>query len=161
MATEIVSRWRAFEATVRDRGLDWALHYAPAGLRWARTTHHLRGEHVDHLLPADYLDLEWVEEQSGSPYSYGLIDTQDGRWRIPLGKQFISVRPFRGGVAEVIPNTAGSNYSGPWRRIDASGRLLDDGEPADRAAWISDLGHRDNRPPACRLITPLFVPLNP
>lgn len=75
--------------------------------------------------PAD-LDLSWVEGQDGTPYSYGLVDAS-GRWRIPLGKRFLKVRPFRDGVAEVIGNVEGSNYSGPWRRIDADGRYLDDG----------------------------------
>ncbi|MEU2671943.1 hypothetical protein ABZ622_24345 [Streptomyces sp. NPDC007164] len=70
------------------------------------------------------LELSWVENQAGSPYSYGsygLIDAE-GRWRIPMGQRFICVRPFRDGTAEVILNTEGSSYSGPWTRIDTEGR---------------------------------------
>ena len=273
---DIVARWREFESALHERGLGWALHYAPADLRWARSAEHCRGARVDHLLPPDYLafvaevgypviglhyydhagisflppepmaglspyvyerelgfpepvqgaptvcrhaffagydlseisgvalaadgvwlienssvvepvgsftkwllgeiagqeariadvdagkaaelfaenegendphrlldysldqdyerdpysaadlELHWVEEQSGSPHSYGLIDAE-GHWRIPMGKKFRSVRPFRSGTAEVIRNVAGSNYGGPWVRIDADGRLVGDG----------------------------------
>lgn len=66
------------------------------------------------------LELAWVEEQSGSPYSYGLIDAA-GQWRIPMGKRFKSVRPFRAGVAEVILEGPGSTYAGPWTRIHPDG----------------------------------------
>lgn len=55
--TDAVSRWREFEVLLHDRGLDWALHYAPADLRWARSTRHRFGTQVDHLLPADYLEF--------------------------------------------------------------------------------------------------------
>lgn len=44
------------------------------------------------------------------------------------GWNTVSVRPFRDGVAEVIPNTEGGGYDGPWRRIDASGRFPDEDE---------------------------------
>ncbi|MFH9655600.1 hypothetical protein ACH4MT_32500 [Streptomyces anulatus] len=266
--TEAVSRWREFEAALEAKGLGWALEYAPADLRWARSTDHPYGARLDHLLPADYrafvkevgypvlgfeyydshgtsflppepmavlspmvydpgsgfpqetdgepttcryaffagydlsdihgfamaedgvwviengvvvehagsftewllgklnelerhiadpgfgedtgpddaadphrlfdyaleqgfsdrspysaadLELSWVEEQAGSPYSYGLIDAE-GRWRIPMGQRFISVRPFRDGTAEVILNAEGGSYSGPWTRIGTEGR---------------------------------------
>jgi hypothetical protein len=68
------------------------------------------------------LALAWVEHQAGDPYDYGLIDG-DGVWQIPLGKKFISVRPFRGGVAEVILNKDGADYSGPWTKIGITGAL--------------------------------------
>lgn len=70
------------------------------------------------------LELNWVQQQSGSPYSHGLVDAQ-GHWRIPLGKDYKSVRPFRDGVAEVIVDTEESTYNGPWHRIDPDGRFLD------------------------------------
>nr|BFE80664.1 hypothetical protein GCM10020093_032650 [Planobispora longispora] len=50
---------------------------------------------------AQDLDSAWVESPEGSPYSYGLIDGTGAR-RIPLGKRFRSVPPFRDGAAEVI-----------------------------------------------------------
>jgi len=68
----------------------------------------------------DDLALSWVEHQDGTPYEYGLIDAS-GAWRIPMGRTFYSVRPFRGGVAEVIRNEPGSSYSGPWVRIRPDG----------------------------------------
>lgn len=70
------------------------------------------------------LELAWVEHQSGSPYSYGLIDAA-GTWRIPLGKRFKSVRPFRDGVAEVILEAKGATYSGPWTKIRLDGSVVD------------------------------------
>jgi hypothetical protein len=72
--------------------------------------------------PAD-LELAWVEHQSGTPYEYGLIDAT-GAWRIPMGRKFYSVRPFRDGVAEVIRDEPGSSYSGPWVRIRPDGSAL-------------------------------------
>ena len=82
---------------------------------------HTDGDHPLYS-PAD-LELSWVEQQAGDPYSYGLIDAA-GRWRIPMGKRFISVRPFRDGIAEVILNADGSSYDGPWTRIDVDGRTV-------------------------------------
>lgn len=81
--------------------------------------------YADAAYSAADLQLAWVEQQIGSPYSYGLIDAE-GRYRIPLGKRFLSVRPFRDGVAEVILAGPGASYAGPWRRIDADGALLDE-----------------------------------
>jgi hypothetical protein len=278
--TDIVSRWREFEARLRVQGLERALNYVPADLRWARDSEHPRGARLDHLLPEDYrtfvakvgypmigiktndnsglsflppdpmgrlsiqisddergppcavegepttcryaffagcdlsdivgyalaADGVWVVEDSGAiepiagsftewllgeidhdeqsiakldadavaqlrekinrdtdphrlidyslgheydvPYSpsdtqlswvegsdwvpgkgtlesrlYGLIDA-DGRWRIPMGKQFTYVRPFRNGVAEVVRK--GDRY-GEWSQINAEGRAVDDG----------------------------------
>jgi hypothetical protein len=34
------------------------------------------------------------------------------------------VRPFRGGVAEVILNVDGTTYSGPWTTIRPDGSVL-------------------------------------
>ncbi|MFE2937180.1 hypothetical protein [Streptomyces sp. NPDC059278] len=51
---EAVSRWREFEAALEAKGLGWALEYAPADLRWARSAHNPYGARLDHLLPADY-----------------------------------------------------------------------------------------------------------
>ncbi|MBG0825863.1 hypothetical protein HS048_34845 [Planomonospora sp. ID91781] len=273
---DIIGRWRAFEKTLRDRELDWGLHFAPEQLRYARSAEHPRGAGVDHLLPADYrafvsevgypvigfgyydrdgisflppeamarlsvdlpapedvwpepaddrptlcryaffagydlseiegysfgpaagggepvvwlvergmpqeeigtftewldgeisrlhayvtafetdeitalreknggegdphrlldyslggsydqapytaqdLDLAWVESQESSPYSYGLIDGT-GAWRIPLGKRFRSVLPFRDGAAEVILNEQTTSYAGPRITIRPDG----------------------------------------
>ncbi|AXE76123.1 WG repeat-containing protein [Streptomyces atratus] len=69
------------------------------------------------------LELSWVEQQADNPYSYGLIDAE-GRWRIPMGKQYVRVRPFRDETAEVILNVPGSTYAGPWTRIDPDGRII-------------------------------------
>ncbi|MGW9122733.1 hypothetical protein ACWGRV_40155 [Streptomyces sp. NPDC055663] len=70
------------------------------------------------------LELNWVEDQSYDPFSYGLIDTE-GRWRIPMGQRFICVRPFRDGTAEVILNTEDGSVGGPWTGIDTQGRSVD------------------------------------
>ncbi|MBB1246136.1 WG repeat-containing protein [Streptomyces durbertensis] len=268
--TDIVSRWREFEETLGKNGFGWALEYAPADLRWARTASHPHGARLDHLLPADYrtfvqevgypvlgfrsydrrgttflppeamavlsveiydeehgfpdpvdgaptrcrhaffagydlsdlggyslaadgvwvvenavavehvgtftewllgeladverrvaepgflaetdpdgaadphrlldyslepdlsrppysvadLELRWVEDQADHPYSYGLIDGE-GRWRVPMGRRYEEVRPFRDGVAEVrLPVEDGSS-GGPWTRIDTGGRPVD------------------------------------
>ncbi|MFE7046676.1 hypothetical protein ACFU9X_47220 [Streptomyces atratus] len=51
---EAVSRWREFEAALEAKGLGWALEYAPADLREARSAHNPYGARLDHLLPADY-----------------------------------------------------------------------------------------------------------
>lgn len=72
------------------------------------------------------LDLAWVESQNSDPYSYGLVDAT-GAWLIPLGKRFLSVRPFRDGVAEVIVNAKASSYSGPWTRIRPDGSTIEIG----------------------------------
>jgi hypothetical protein len=68
----------------------------------------------------DDLGLCWVEHQAGTPYEYGLIDA-GGVWRIPMGRNFKRVRPFRGGVAEVILNRPGSSYGGLWTKIRVDG----------------------------------------
>ncbi|MEU4507615.1 hypothetical protein [Streptomyces sp. NPDC024089] len=70
------------------------------------------------------LELNWVEDQSYDPFSYGLIDTE-GRWRIPMGQWFICVRPLRDGTAEVLLNTEDGSYGGPWTGIDTQGRSVD------------------------------------
>jgi hypothetical protein len=72
--------------------------------------------------PAD-LELAWVERQSGSPYSYGLVDGS-GAWLIPMGKLFRSVTPFRDGAARVILNQRGTSYSGPWSLIRPDGTVI-------------------------------------
>ncbi|RPK89333.1 MULTISPECIES: WG repeat-containing protein [Streptomyces] len=69
------------------------------------------------------LELSWVEEQVGSPYSYGLIDAS-GRWRIPMGRRYVEVRPFRDGVAEVRLPAEDGSYGGPWVRIDTEGETV-------------------------------------
>jgi hypothetical protein len=71
--------------------------------------------------------LHWVCHQAGSPYSYGLID-EEGTWRIPMGKRFMSVRPFAQGTAEVILAGPGSSYSGPWVHIGPDGTPCSDEE---------------------------------
>ncbi|WP_236242177.1 WG repeat-containing protein [Streptomyces sp. CC228A] len=70
------------------------------------------------------LELNWVEDQSDSPFSYGLIDAE-GRWRIPMGRRYVEVRPFRDGVAEVRLPAEDGSYGGPWTRIDTEGRPVD------------------------------------
>ncbi|MBD0841507.1 WG repeat-containing protein [Streptomyces sp. TRM68416] len=69
------------------------------------------------------LELNWVEDQSDSPYSYGLIDAE-GRWRIPMGRRYVEVRPFRDGVAEVRLPAGDGSYGGPWVRIDTGGETV-------------------------------------
>jgi hypothetical protein len=72
--------------------------------------------------PGD-LRLHWVREGvSSPPYDprYGLID-DSGTWLIPMGETFRHVRPFRDGIAEVVLNTAGSTYGGPWTKIRVDG----------------------------------------
>lgn len=71
----------------------------------------------------DDLALAWVESQEVTPYSYGLVDGS-GAWLIPLSERFCSVRPFRGGVAEVILNVDGTTYSGPWTTIRPDGSVV-------------------------------------
>ena len=66
------------------------------------------------------LELTWVK---GGSYSYGLIDAS-GTWRIPVGKQFREVRPFRDGVAEVVAHTDDPALWHLWRRIDTTGAFL-------------------------------------
>ena len=51
---DAVGRWREFERILRERELDWALHYAPAQLRHARSPEHPAGARLEHLQPADY-----------------------------------------------------------------------------------------------------------
>ncbi|MGW2084803.1 hypothetical protein [Streptomyces sp. NPDC001880] len=53
--SEAVARWREFEKSLHSKGLAWALEYAPADLRWARSADHPHGARVEHLLPVDYL----------------------------------------------------------------------------------------------------------
>ena len=63
-------------------------------------------------------DVHWVEEQEGTPYSYGAIDDA-GRWVSPMAKQFSTVRPFVEGTAEV------EIHRGPWRKLRRDGSLVD------------------------------------
>ena len=65
---------------------------------------------------AEDLRLSWVMSMASTPYAYGLIDDA-GKWRIPLGKGYLAVKPFRDGVAEVIVDKRGASYGGPWTRI--------------------------------------------
>ena len=69
-------------------------------------------------------DRSLVEDQSDCPFSYGLIDGE-GRWRIPMGRRYVEVRPFRDGVAEVRLPAEDGSYGGPWVRIDTEGRAVD------------------------------------
>jgi hypothetical protein len=48
-----------------------------------------------------------------------------GGWLIPLSRRFLGVRPFRGGVAEVIIDGPGASYAGPWTRIRDDGSSVD------------------------------------
>jgi len=80
---------------------------------------------------AEDLALHWVESQDGTPYSYGLVHDQRG-WVIPMSKRFESVRPFRDGVAEVVPYIPWPSGpmpagKGEWRRLRADGSLIDPG----------------------------------
>lgn len=70
---------------------------------------------------AEDLRLHWVEDQASDPYGYGLID-DDGAWRIPMAKRWLSVKPFRNGIAEVIEKNAKDGYSGPWTKIRIDGK---------------------------------------
>ncbi|MEU1573378.1 WG repeat-containing protein [Streptomyces collinus] len=70
------------------------------------------------------LELNWVEDQSDYlSFSYGLIDAE-GRWRIPMGRRYVEVRPFRDGVAEVRLPAEDGSYGGPWVRIDTEGETV-------------------------------------
>lgn len=74
------------------------------------------------------LALHWVVHQSGTPYSYGLID-DEGTWHMPMGKLFDSVSPFRDGVARIVPYIEWEDGPmpeglGEWRTIDMSGKFL-------------------------------------
>lgn len=51
--SETEQRWRAFEKQLTATGLRWALHYAPAHLRWTRHKRHPRGASFS-ALPDDY-----------------------------------------------------------------------------------------------------------
>lgn len=70
------------------------------------------------------LALAWVEDQSKSPYRYGLVDGA-GEWLIPLSSRFLSVTPFRNGKAKVILNEKGASYSGAWVTIGLDGKVLE------------------------------------
>lgn len=83
----------------------------------------LGGSYDQAPYPPEDLELAWVESQDGMPYSYGLVDGT-GAWLIPLGNRFRSVRPFRGGVAEVILNVEDSTYAGPWTTIRPDGSIV-------------------------------------
>ncbi|MEW2634478.1 hypothetical protein AB0903_23275 [Streptomyces sp. NPDC048389] len=95
----------------------------------AADPHRLLGYSLEAVLPrpayspAD-LELSWVEDQSDDPYSYGLIDAE-GQWRIPMGRRYVEVRPFRDGVAEVRLPAEDGSYGGPWTRIDTEGAPVD------------------------------------
>ena len=52
--SDLIGRWRRFEATLHEKGLGWGLHYAPRHLRWARRKAHPHGGELAHLLPEDY-----------------------------------------------------------------------------------------------------------
>jgi hypothetical protein len=65
---------------------------------------------------AEDMRLHWVEDQDSVPYRYGLFDDANG-WHIPMGKTYRSVKPFRGGVAQVIVNDPSTTYGGPWTQI--------------------------------------------
>ncbi|WP_371097630.1 SMI1/KNR4 family protein [Streptomyces sanglieri] len=74
---------------------------------------------------AEDLDLVWVGPGmwGGHPGAYGLIDGS-GTWRIPYGAEFRAVRPFRGGVAEVIVASKNTSHTGPWTRIRPDGSIV-------------------------------------
>ncbi|MFI2720757.1 WG repeat-containing protein [Streptomyces collinus] len=102
---------------------------ADADLGKSADPHRLLDYSLEAVLPrppysAADLELNWVEDQSDHPYSYGLIDAS-GRWRIPMGRRYVEVRPFRDGVAEVRLPAEDGSYGGPWVRIDTGGRPVD------------------------------------
>lgn len=66
------------------------------------------------------LALSWIEDRSDVPFGYGLIDAS-GRMLLPITQNYKRVRPFRNGVAEVIVNQPGANYTGPWTKIRVDG----------------------------------------
>jgi hypothetical protein len=72
---------------------------------------------------AEDLRLSWVMSMASDPYAYGLIDDA-GKWRIPLGKGYLAVKPFRDGIAEVVVNKRGASYGGPWTRITTDGTIV-------------------------------------
>lgn len=51
------TRWRKFEKLLKQKKLDWGLHYAPAHLRHARTKEHFRGTDLGDLLPKAYREF--------------------------------------------------------------------------------------------------------
>lgn len=52
--TDVLRLWRELERVVEERKLDWGLDYAPAQLRYARSSRHAYGARLNHLLPDDY-----------------------------------------------------------------------------------------------------------
>ncbi|MEU2673124.1 SMI1/KNR4 family protein [Streptomyces sp. NPDC007164] len=85
----------------------------------------LGGSYDQAAYTAEDLDLVWVGPGmwGGDHGAYGLIDGS-GTWRIPYGAEFRAVRPFRGGVAEVIVASKDTSHTGPWTRIRPDGSIV-------------------------------------
>ncbi len=71
------------------------------------------------------LSVYWVEDQSTSPYTYGVVDNK-GRWLMPLKNQFFEIAPFRHGRARVETNDGKIiiNYSGKKFRSVPSKKVI-------------------------------------
>ncbi|AXE82118.1 hypothetical protein C5746_40410 [Streptomyces atratus] len=85
----------------------------------------LGGSYDQAAYTAEDLDLVWVGPGmwGGDHGAYGLIDGS-GTWRIPYGAEFRAVRPFCGGVAEVIVASKNTSRTGPWTRIRPDGSIV-------------------------------------
>ena len=93
------------------------------------------------------LELNWVEDQSDCPFSYGVVDGE-GRWRIPMGRRYVEVPPSRDGVAEVRLPAEDGSYGGPWTGIDTQGRSAD--RPSQRPISPRRRRSAPRRPPRRR-----------
>lgn len=89
---KLVERWRAFEKLVGQRKLDWALHYAPPALRFARDTDNPRGAAVAQLLPDDYRGF--VEEVGYPIFGLSYYDSAGISFLPPSGMEHLSLMVF-------------------------------------------------------------------
>lgn len=73
----------------------------------------------EHIFTPQDLQVHWVKRES----NFGLID-DSGAWLIPMGNQFLAVKPFIDGTAEVVLNESGNTFKGPWSKIRLDGSVI-------------------------------------
>jgi hypothetical protein len=142
---DAVTRWRAFERLLVDRGLGWGLRYLPAQLRYARDGEHPYGADLGHLLPADY--RAFVAEVGYPVLFYDLdregfsflppeaMAVQSLNQACPAGTGFVFPRPRPG-----RPTRCMHAFFAGYDLPDYQGYSFGPADGGEVAAWIVEDG---------------------